>query len=496
MKSKILITLFTAVVMFTSCTKQVLDINTNPNAPTAATLTANVIIPGALATSAAYYNRPTSGYQYFSIIGIWMGHFTFSGNYAISVNDLSYNITNSYDNGMFNNLYIQNSNYALAESNAKASGNQFLQGIAKLMKAYNYETLVDVFNNIPYSQALQGTSNSKPVYDDAKTVYTALNSQMDSAIVLLKVAVNSSATLPSSVDVMFGGDPTKWLALANTMKLRLLLQQSEKADRQSYITTEVAKISAGPFLTVDAKSNPGYTAASYSLWNPFYAQNYNTAGSFVQDFYVAAQYPIDFLTNTNDSRLASFYNPVSGTTYKGNAFGAQGLPNSKISSIGHGNSYSVLKGNTQSAVFMLAAESYFIQAEAALKGWLTSDPKTLYQKGVAASYAYFGLTAASATTYYTQANNKSTNWDACVSNAEKLALIIRQKWVAEIFINELIPYNDYRRLHLPADMPLSQSSYAAGKTIPNRFLYPINEVNTNSANVPTAAATDKIWWMN
>ena len=47
---------------------------------------------------------------------------------------------------------------------------------------------------------------------------------------------------------------------------------------------------------------------------------------------------------------------------------------------------------------MLAAESYFLQAEAALRGWITGDAKDLYQKGVEASFRYLGLGASFAPT--------------------------------------------------------------------------------------------------
>lgn len=494
--NSILIMLLTVLTF--SCTKKVLDINTNPNAPTASTLNAAVIIPGALTASGELYNNPTLRYgnEHFQFAGIWMGHFTYSGNYAIGVPDLDYKITNTFDGGLFDNIYIQNSNYNVAVQSAQASGDKFSEGIARLMKAYNFETLVDLYNNVPYSQALQGTNIITPVYDDAKTVYESINKEMDSAIARFTYANNAGLTLPTTVDVMFGGDPSKWLALANTMKLRLLLQQSARADRQSYIATEVAKISAGPFLTTDALINPGYQSV-YGKWSPLYNSNYNSSGSFNQDYFVAAQYPITFLQNNNDPRLASFFNPAStpGGTYKGNIFGAVGIPNSQISSIGHGTPNSVIVGYTQGSVFMYAAESYFLQAEAALKGYISGNAQTLYQQGVTASFAYFGLSAAQASTYYSQAGNANTNWAVNTTPTSQLALIIRQKWVAEIWGNELIPYNDYRRLGLPADIPLSQNSSSAG-AVPNRLLYPQTEQNANGKNVPAALSTDKIWWMN
>ena len=169
------------------------------------------------------------------------------------------------------------------------------------------------------------------------------------------------------------------------------------------------------------------------------------------------------------------------------------MPNSKTSTIGPG----VLQAFSQPSVVMSAAESYFLQAEAALRGWITGDPMALYQSGVTASFVYLGLTPAQATTYYSQPGNNQTTWAATTSFQDKLALIIRQKWASEAWINELEPYNDYRRLHLPADVPLSTSIYSTG-IFPLRILYPQREYDVNGTNVlaqGNITPGSKIWWI-
>ena len=285
----------------------------------------------------------------------------------------------------------------------------------------------------------------------------------------------------------------------------MLINQNQVPDRQSYITTEAAKLTGSTFLNTDATVNPGYLNSAGKT-NPFWGYNYNTNGTYTNDFYRGGQYGISFLINNNDTfRLRRIYTPIGGTSdtslnkYAGNNFGDQGTQNSKTSQIGNG----LLKGFDKGAVIILAAESYFLQAEAALRGWITGDPKALYESGVKASFAYLALptqtaqASASATDYLSQAGNKQTNWDATTTFQEKLALIIRQKWIAEILINELEPYNDYRRLHLPADIPLSTSPLSTG-IFPNRLLYPQREYDVNGANVlaqGTITPGTKVWWM-
>jgi hypothetical protein len=504
---KILPVVFLAV-LFSNCKKQLLDINTDPNNPTTASADPSLVLPAALNNTAAIYSNPTADAR-FAFAGLWLGHISYSGNYAIATENISYAITNNFAAAAFGNIYDNLEDYDFVEKKGAVLGNNFYRAIGILMKAYNYQTLVDLYNNVPYSEALQGTAASKPKYDDAKAIYDDLGKKMDTAIALFKVAVTGSI----SGDIMFGGDATKWLKFANTVKLRLLLRQSERTDRAAYIATEKTKLAGAAFLDVDATVNPGYLNSAGKA-NPFWGSNINTSGTYTQDFYRAGQYVIDFLTAHNDPRAGRFFKFASspGGTYQGNYFGDQGIPNSKTSEFGPG----VLKAFSQPASVMLAAESYFLQAEAAARGWITVSgftPDSLYKKGVVASFIYFGANyppirnytntadsivftpTTSAYRYYSQPGDKQVNWAATAGLQEQIALIIRQKWVALTLTNELEAYNDYRRLGLPTGVPLSTSPFSTGK-VPTRLLYPQREFEVNGDNVPAGITpTTKVWWM-
>lgn len=486
----------TAVVflaaIFGSCTKQLLDINTSPNDPTTASASPQLVLSAALQNMAVQYSNPTADAR-FAFAGLWMGHISYSGNYAIATENISYAITNNFAAGAFGNIYDILEDFDFVEKKGAESGNNFYRGIGILMKAYNYQTLVDLYGNIPYSDALKGTVASKPKYDDQKAIYDDLGKKMDTAIALLKTAVTGSI----SGDVMFAGNAPNWVKFANTVKLRLLLRQSQRADRAAYIAAEVAKLAGASFLDVDAAVNPGYLNSAGKT-NPFWGSNINTSGTYTQDFYRAGQYSIDFFQGHNDPRIGKYFKTASspGGTYQGNYFGDQGIPNSKTSEFGTG----VLKAFTQPAPIMLAAESYFLQAEAIARGWLAGGAaaaKTAYQNGVTKSFTFLGLTAAQATTYYTQAGDNQVNWDATTNLSEQIALIIRQKWASLAMTNELEAYNDYRRLKLPADVPLSTSPFSTGK-MPTRLLYPQREYEVNSESVlavGTITPTTNVWWM-
>jgi hypothetical protein len=471
---------------FSSCKKQLLDINTDPNNPTTASASPDLVLSNALNTTAGIYDVPTNGNNNFVWSGLWLGHIAYSGNYAIATENISYNLTNSFAAGTWDNLYDNIEDYDFVEKKGAATGNTFYRAIGMLMKAYNFETLVDLYNNVPYSQALQGTGNSTPSYDDAKTVYADIAKKMDTAIAIFKTSAAGSVI---KGDIMFGGDASQWVLFANTLKLDLLLRQSEVNGAAA--GAAAAQISGG-FIITDATVNPGYLNSAGKM-NPFWGSNVNVSGTYTQTLYRAGAYSVQNYKNNFDPRLQKFYSPNGSGGYSGNYFGDQGVPNSQTSGIGPG----VLQAYNQDAVIMLAAQSYFLQAEAALRGWIPGDPKALFQSGVEASFAYLGLSQAQAQTYYSQNGNKETTWDATTSNQEKLALIIRQKWTAETWINEKVSYDDYRRLHLPADIPLSTSPFSTG-IFPARLMYPQREINVNGKNVQAQGNITpgtKVWWM-
>jgi len=478
---------------FSSCKKQLLDINTSPNDPTTASASPDLVLSNALNITAGIYDNPTNGNNNFVWSGLWLGHIAYSGNYAIATENVSYNLTNSFAAGTWDNIYDNIEDYDFVEKKGVETGNSFYRAIGMLMKAYNFETLVDLYNNVAYSQALQGTGNSTPAYDDGKTIYADLSKKIDTATAIFKTSATANTI---SGDIMFGGDASKWVRFANTVKLGLLLKQSEVNGAAA--KTEAGAISGG-YLTNDATVNPGYLNSSGKT-NPFWGSNINTAGTYTQTLYRGGEYAIEFFKTNNDTfRLRKFYTPIGGISdtslskYAGNLFGDQGVPNSQTSQIGSG----VLKSFSQSAIVMLAAESYFLQAEAALRGWISGPADSLYKLGVEKSFLYLGLTSAKAQAYYSQAGNKQTTWDDANGFQEQLALIIRQKWAAETWINEFVPDNDYRRLHLPADIPLSTSPYSTG-IFPKRLMYPQREINVNSASVAAQGNITpgtKVWWM-
>jgi len=489
-----------AAVAISGCSKSYFDINNNPNSPSTASV--DLVLANALKTTAAFEINS------FATQSEWMNFWAPSGSYALNSSDgASYKETTDFGDGLWTAYYRNLEDYDYVEKSATANNQYFYIAAAKTMKALVFQQLVDLFNNVPYTEALHGTANLLPKYDKGIDIYTDLSTQLDAAVVLFKRA---DAVAVIGEDVLFGtpaggtaaNENSNWAKFANTLRLRILIRQTEVVGRTAYIQTEVNKIVANGsgFLTVDAAVNPGYSNSSGKT-NPFWGASYSLAGSYIQDFWRAGKFIVTFATAHNDPRLNRWYAPIGNGTIVGNVVGSTSNPTGGLSStFGPG----VLKSVSQSAVILSASESYFLQAEAILRGFLAGSDLAAFNSGVTASFVYLGLTAAQATAYTSQAGDKEVNYAACTTFNEKLNCIMRQKFLAMNMVTPLEAYDDYRRLDylgLPftTSVPLSiHPNIDPPGTIPTRFLYPTSEFQTNLANVSGEGTinyhTSRVFW--
>lgn len=475
--------------------KDFLDINTNPNAPT-------VTVPGLVLSGALVETARISQQDFPNYAAYWAGYASASGTYSSS-GDVRrfFNLTNTSFQGVWTDNYLNASNYLFVEKNTKAlAGYDYFEAIAKIMKVYNFQMLIDNYGNIPYSQSLKGFGALSPTYDDASSVYESLSLQLDTAVSIIQNAPANAVPVPSTVDVMFGGDMTLWAKLANTFNLRLLLHQSEIAGKASFITTEIGKITANGagFLGVgeDALINPGYAKAT-GLQNPLWESNGLGVGNDIgnRDYMRASEYGVNYFANRNDPRLNQIFRPVgdlpgvsSGVTYKGIPFGQDpDLPwtTSQTSAWGLG----IMGSPAADVIFMSAAQSLFLQAEAVHRGWIAGGEQALYESGITESFRVLGVPdyANAATAYYTQSMT-DINFTLMATPDDKLEGIIRQKWAANYITDSMEAWNDLRRLGIPSDLPQSLAAAKINPTPPIRLLYPQTEYSNNAGAVAKAVS--------
>ena len=101
---------------------------------------------------------------------------------------------------------------------ADEAGLNYHKAMGKVFQAYMMLTLVDFFGDVPYSEALQGgEGNLNPIADSGASVYQAAIDLLNSAI----TDFNIEGTTHD--DFYFGGDATKWIKAANSIKKKALL---------------------------------------------------------------------------------------------------------------------------------------------------------------------------------------------------------------------------------------------------------------------------------
>ena len=505
-----------------SC-KKYLNINNNPNSVASAGV--NYVLPLAIVNTATLesnlndYGSQTVGYA------------ANAGGYGGFGSSWTYDYSPSQGESNWDLGYqaLENFQYIINTSKGNADDANF-DAAAKIMKAFVFQLLVDEFNDIPYDQALQGSTYFTPKYDSAALIYPQLANLLDSAIAEIDANPNATA-IASSSDPLFKGDMPSWKRFANSEKLRLIIRASGST------TFSNQTFSSDGFLTTDAVVNPGYTeaqASSGSQVNPSWATwatDYNgsrVGQAWVPAYYVYGYYDGTKLTDPGRGAAVYFGWPLDSL----NQLGAITLANSKTAPAAAGAWYSgsgagktagnaigVLKGPNMGEPLMLLAESDFLQAEADIRGILSGTAATDFDNGIVASFQYLyelpnlslasGKDPAGDAAAYMTANASSylVNFSLATTPAEKLEAIITQKYIANNFINGEESWSEYRRTGYPVSSSLVlnnpygslaslQSQATRPDHLPTRVPYPTSEAASNAANVPQGISvyTSTIFW--
>lgn len=155
-------------------------INTNPDDVTASTVDYKSVLPAAQSYTATITANRWRFLQH------WMGYWARSGSYQSEDQIETYEFTNDFQNSIWNNYYYNANNYNFIVTNANAKGAGTYEAIGRIMKALDFQVLVDIYGNLPYSEAFKGTDFKTPKYDDDVAIYNDLLRQCDIAIGLLK----------------------------------------------------------------------------------------------------------------------------------------------------------------------------------------------------------------------------------------------------------------------------------------------------------------------
>lgn len=475
-----------------------LDINDTPNNPLASQVTPNLALAAAQTGS---YSQVTTNMNFLG--NLFMNNWGFDVNSFAVTNpaEFSYSIDNSFRQAIWNTTFINTANLTNI-INTEFPNYENHVAIAKICKTYYFQYLVDLYGDIPYTEAHQGVDNITPAYDNAKAIYRDLYDQLDQAIALIDNSPSANAV--AGEDAVFGGDMGKWKQFANTMKLRILLRQSDLAiagtdsETTTYVTAKFATLAGASFLDVDATLNPGYSGARADTQNPFYGTMYNLDGTVTTFFrqYKASDRNAINLNSTTDPRRSRLFTLVGGTVVGvkqgDNSVVNGGTAPAVLSSFGPG----VLVGSSQDAYMISLAESLLLQAEAVHKGYLSGNAQNLFDAAIVASCAQLATTTAPAA-YISSINGTPGKGYGVGTSAQQMEAIMYQKNIAlQGTSNVLEVFIEYTRSGLIDSVPGSILP-ATQANRPRRLLYPTSEYTGNSANVPAQGnvfTTGTFWY--
>jgi hypothetical protein len=498
-RTPFLVCIGVAMLIMTGCQKGTFDINDpNPNKPS--TVPPKYSLSAALAGTASLMLGGDC-----DMFNNWMGYWSQSGDYTPSPTFVYYQINTDTYSDNWDGAYLNLVNYkVIIDQAAKDSSLGNYQAVAMIMKAFVYQRIIDIYNNAPYDEALS-SKNFTPGYSDAQAIYKSLVNQIDSAITIINNPDPNAESL-DQYDAMFAGDMDKWKRFGNTLKLKILLRQTETSGGPGYIQSELGGYTPADFLGADenASVNPGYSLAADNQRSPLYADiGYTAAGAQAGNniYFRANSYAVSFFNNANDTfRLRAIYEVKSDGNVYGKAYGSNllGEHNTNISGV---NGNGVVVSGTQDAVILPAFESLFLLAEAQERGYISGGSAAAsYQAAVEESFKLLGIADAvnTADTYIGQTGSL-TNTVNYLLSTDKLQTIILQKWAACNPFDGLESYSDWRRLRIPKDLPVSVYQGNTTTHIPYRLEYPTSEHSYNAANVGKQGNIDvmssKIFWM-
>lgn len=404
---------------------------------------------------------------------------------------------------------------------------EFHEGVARIMRAYIFGLITDIWGDAPYKDALKaerGPNHFMPTFDLQQEIYHGILADLDTANTLLSKTASEYRNIVPKQDVIYRGDISKWQKFANSLALRyyMRLQAKEPTFAEEGIKRIVGNSARYPLIRVagdDANiSFPGTSSATSNPLNTIYDLKPDGAYMRVK----MGKTLVDVMQGYDDPRLGVWANKiqiplklVAGTgidrinnngerevsqdvvtkfeeengmkvdfdpEYAGvpishplvqifnmnNANAAQGTVNPHASQL-H-NRYRQTSDPLVLMRLISAAETNLILAEAAFRGWIAGDPAEYYAEGVRESFRAWGVDA---------------EFEDYIENApyDGLESVIEQKWIAH-WTTAHEAWFDWRRTGLPA---LKTGPAAVRPVLPIRWYYHTSdEIEKNRANAEAA----------
>lgn len=477
--------MFSAIVFLAFGCKKTLDINVSPNNPLIETTTPEVLFPSAVASTTGRVGGDLT-----ILGGIWAQYYT-QANASNQYKTIdSYALTRNDFNGSYNELFSGAlADYQLAINLAKAKSDWRYNLMATVMKAYTYQVLVDLYDKVPYTEALKGVENLQPKFDDGYTIYVGLLAEIDAALAKDYTSIALSGD-QKKTDFLFGGDMSLWTKFANTLKLKMYLRMvnAKPAEAQAGITKLYTD--GANFLTTSAGIATFDGTPDNS--NPFYEYNIRRLNTTTN--LRASKTFTSWLTTNNDPRVNYYFGTANPTPINQGDYTATATQQPTYASA------TVFAQTAKDPVwFISAAESYFMQAEALERYYGGTGAAAMYQNGVRAAFTQVGLAVGTIPAPYLVYSG--------VTFEQKLEQIIVQKWASFAGSHSLEGFFEQERTGYPKTSAVysTEATYIAGQWVyskngvtsglfPKRLVYPASSRDRNSNTPAEVPITTKVWW--
>lgn len=449
-------------VLFASCKKGLEELNVNPNESEVINpefLMSSVLIKTAYQyQDEAYTNKPASAGRYITMVR----------NEGDDKFDWGPQSWDDYYSRL-------SANREMMDLATKQHTPQYI-AVGKVLEAFNFAYVTDLFGDIPYSEALllKSQTLAHPKYDRQEAVYPALLQTLREANDGL---INSSGEIDNKADVMYAGKAIQWRKFANSLRLRMLLRISK-----NYTTafTEMQEILNDKNKYPIFESNADNAEVKYL--GKISDDSWPVANAYSEfDKRKPSKEIVDALVKRKDPRLQVWIAKVD--SLKGGTIDTLpyvGVPNAISAPYDYNGGadhisrlskmFQIASDPMVNATLLTYAEVCFILAECVQAGKVTVAGKTaesLYYDGITASMKYYGVDkTATDSLYYDQ---------PLVKYNGTLEQVIGQKWIAG-FIKTPEAWFDNRRTGFPKFVlgPLSSTP-----VLPKRYIYPTGERDTN-----------------
>lgn len=353
-------------------------------------------------------------------------------------------------------------------------------GVGKILLAMNLNMLINMFGDVPYSQAFQGKENVTPAYDNQQALHDTTLRLLDEALAEF-AKPTPTITLDANSDLIHQGDIAAWTKTAYALKARFLNQLSETSE---YNPADVLAAVANAY-TSNADNAALSSFPENNPWNEIAREN----ESLILDGWLSQQ----FVDATNgktfgvaDPRLPLITNLTAFGDYRGtpNGQGRSGTGTNNEESVLTREGFYSADGSTP-LWLVTYAEVKFIEAEAAFRSNDRARAYTAYQEGIRANMDLMGVAPAARDAYI---NNPAVGVGA---NNLTLDLIFKEKYVAlflhpEAWVDARRFDYQYKDFTLPVNAVLN--------TFIRRSAYPVVETSRNAANVPDVGLDTRLWW--